>query len=324
MHWDCHTLHCRGPRSKKLNAEPSPSFHGIWPALVTPLHPDLSVDMPKLAAHAQSLLAQGCGGVTLFGTTGEGPSFTLEERKQTLEALIKLGVPADRILVSTSCAALLETLALTRHAALLGTHGSLMLPPFFLKGISEAGVIAAYAQVLDGVADLKPRMYLYHIPQISGVGLTHHVIRTLKDRYPESIVGVKDSGCDTAFSLGLAKAFMPELTIYVGNEPDLPALGRLGSKGAVSGLANFMPQWVHRLVLTPDAPETPAEREQVLALLSVLTRYPLLPAIKSMMHLVSGDPAWLRVRAPLVALTDSEDADLRRQVQALGLANWPR
>jgi 4-hydroxy-tetrahydrodipicolinate synthase len=89
-------------------------------------------------------------------------------------------------------------------------------------------------------------------------------------------------------------------------------------------LANFMPQWVHRLVLTPDAPETPAEREQVLALLSVLTRYPLLPAIKSMMHLVSGDPAWLRVRAPLVALTDAEDADLRRQVQALGLAHWPR
>ena len=145
------------------------------------------------------------------------------------------------------------------------------------------------------------------------------MIRTLKDRYPESIVGVKDSGCDTAFSLGLAKAFMPELTIYVGNEPDLPALGRLGSKGAVSGLANFMPQRVHRLVLAPDAPETPAEHAQVLALLSVLTRYPLLPAIKSMMHLVSGDPAWLRVRPPLVALTEAEDAELRRQVQALGL-----
>ena len=307
-----------------LNAEIRTSFHGIWPALVTPLHPDLSVDPAKLAAHAQSRLAQGCGGVTLFGTTGEGPSFTLEERQQTLEALIKQGVPAERILVSTSCAALLETLTLTRHAALLGTHGSLMLPPFFLKGISEEGVIASYAQVLDGVADLKPRLYLYHIPQISGVGLTHHVIRTLKHRYPESIVGVKDSGCDTAFSLGLAEAFMHQLTIYVGNEPDLPALGRLGSKGAVSGLANFMPRLVHRLVLSPDAPETPAERERVLALLGVLTRYALLPAIKGMMSILSGDPAWMRVRPPLMALTDTEFTQLNQQVQALGLAQLTR
>lgn len=307
-----------------MNTDKQTSFRGIWPALVTPLHADGRIDTPKLAAHAQALLAQGCGGVTLFGTTGEGPSFTLEERKETLEALIQLGVPADRILVSTSCAALLETLALTRHAALLGTHGSLMLPPFFLKGISEAGVIAAYAQVLDGVADLNPRMYLYHIPQISGVGLTPHVIRTLKDRYPQSIVGVKDSGCDTAFSLSLADAFMPGLTIYVGNEPDLPAMGRRGSTGAVSGLANFMPRGVHRLVLSPDAPETPAERERVLALLSVLTRYPLLPAIKGMMSILSGDRAWLRVRPPLVALTDAEYAELNAQIQALGLDGLTR
>ncbi len=307
-----------------MNADAHTSFHGIWPALVTPLHADLSVDTPKLASHAQALLAQGCGGVTLFGTTGEGPSFTLDERKQTLEALVGQGVPAERILVSTSCAALPETLALTRHAALLGTHGSLMLPPFFLKGISEEGVVAAYAQVLDGVADLMPRMYLYHIPQISGVGLTPRVIRTLKDRYPQSIVGVKDSGCDTAFSLSLADAFMPGLTIYVGNEPDLPALGRRGSKGAVSGLANFMPRLVHRLVLSPDAAETPVERERVLTLLAVLTRYALLPAIKGMMSILSGDRAWLRVRPPLVALTDAEYATLSAQIQELGLAPLTR
>lgn len=307
-----------------MNAESQTSFDGIWPALVTPLHADLSVDASKLAAHAQALLAQGCGGVTLFGTTGEGPSFTLEERKQTLENLIQLGVPADRILVSTSCAALPETLALTRHAASLGTHGSLMLPPFFLKGISEEGVIAAYAQVLDGVADWTPRMYLYHIPQISGVGLTPNVIRVLKARYPRSIVGVKDSGCDTAFSLGLADAFMPGLTIYVGNEPDLPALGRRGSKGAVSGLANFMPRLVHRLVLNPDAADTPAERERVIALLAVLTRYALLPAIKGMMGILSGDHAWLRVRPPLVALTDAEYAALSAQIHALGLDKLTR
>lgn len=292
--------------------------------MVTPLQADLRIDLPKLALHAQALLAQGCGGVTLFGTTGEGPSFTLEERQQALLSLIKAGVPADRILVSTSCAALPETLALTRHAALLGTHGSLMMPPFFLKGISQEGVVAAYALVLDGVADLKPRMYLYHIPQISGVGLTPHVIRELKTRYPQSVVGVKDSGCDLSFSLKLAEEFMSELTIYVGNEPDLPALGRLGSQGAVSGLANFMPRLVHRLVLSPDAPQTAVERDQVVALLSVLNQCALLPAIKAVMGLLSGDPSWRRVRPPLMPLSDVEYARMSKQLQALKLENLTR
>lgn len=295
------------------------SLHGIWPALLTPLDGALNIDHARFAAHGRALLAAGCGGVTPFGTTGEGPSFGLGERMAAVDALVEGGVPAARILVSTSCAALPETLALTKHALSLGAWGCLMLPPFFLKGVSDAGIIDAFSYVIDGAADARLRLMLYHIPQVAGVGLSHAVIAELKRRYPDTIVGIKDSQCDRAHSLALVQAFMPALTVHVGNEPDLPELGRRGSTGAVSGLANFMPRLVHRLVSQPDAPGTEQDLAKVNRLLACLGGYALMPALKGIMAMRTGDRSWLRVRPPLVALTPERYAALEAEVRAIGL-----
>ena len=303
------------------NPAPAAAFRGIWPALLTPLKADLSIDHTLLAAHCKSLLARGCPGVTPFGTTGEGPSFSMAERKEAIDQLIKNGIPAAQIMVSTSCAALPETLALTRHAVSAGVHGCLMLPPFFLKGVSDQGIIDSYRYVIDGMGDDLPKLklYLYHIPQVTGISLSHHVIATLKQQYPDTILGIKDSACTTAHSVGLAEAFMKDLTVYVGFEPDLPEMGRRGSTGAISGLANFMPRVVNRLVTQPDAPTTPAERERVIQLISLLGDYSLMPALKGIMAMLSGEPAWLRVRAPLVALTADEFSALKKSIGAFGI-----
>ncbi len=295
------------------------ALRGIWPALVTPLTEDLGIDHSRFAAHSRGLLGAGCGGVTPFGTTGEGPSFSLAERRDAVDALVKNGVPAPRILVSVSCAALPETLALTRHALEIGAHGCLMMPPFFLKGVSDEGVIDAYRYVIDGAADERLRLYLYHIPQVSGVGLSHQVIRMLWSLYPQTIVGIKDSGCELQDSLALARAFMPGLIVYVGNEPDLPELGRRGSTGAVSGLANCMPRLVHRLVTQPDAPGTARDLARAKELLALLGGYSLTPALKGIMAVLTGERAWLRVRPPLVALTGESLAALERQIRAFGI-----
>ena len=305
-------------------SSPGPAaFRGIWPALLTPLNADLSIDHARLAAHCKTLLTNACTGVTVFGTSGEGPSFSMAERKQAIDKLIKNGIPASQIIVSTSCAALPETLALTRHAVATGVHGCLMLPPFFFKGVSDEGIIDSYRYVIDGLADAgsldRLKLYLYHIPQVSGVGLSHHVIAMLKQMYPATILGIKDSGCNTAHSVGLAEAFMKELTVYAGYEPDLPAMGRRGSSGAISGLANFMPRLVNRLVTQPDAAATPAERERVIQLLGLLEGYSLMPALKGIMAVLSGEQAWLRVRPPLVALTENEFESLEKTLRGFGI-----
>jgi len=292
-------------------------FDGIWPALMTPLDAQLNIDHAKMAAHAQALIAQGCGGVTAFGTTGEGPSFSMQERREAIDQLIARGVPAERIIVSTSCAALPETLALTRHAIEHGVHGCLMLPPFFFKGVSDEGVIACYTQVMDTLPASGWRMYLYHIPQVTGVGLSHHVISTLLQRYPQVIVGIKDSAGDRAHSSGLGQAYMPGITVYVGNEPDLPTMGALGSTGAISGLANFLPRTVRRMVKEHNGPQIADDIQTIARVLDTVRPYSLMPALKGIMATISGDDAWLRVRAPLVALTPQAQAELQNAWRAL-------
>ena len=69
-------------------------------AIATPLTKDFHPDVPRLLARAKALMAAGCDGVTLFGTTGEGPEFSVEDRTATLEALIAAGIPAPRIVVA--------------------------------------------------------------------------------------------------------------------------------------------------------------------------------------------------------------------------------
>ena len=301
----------------------APGIPGIWPALMTPLHEDLSIDHERFAAHSRALLDAGCGGVTPFGTTGEGPSFSLDERRAAVEALIARGVPAARILVSTSCAALPEALALTRHAQDVGAWGVLLMPPFFFKGVSDAGIVAAYHQVLDATADRPLRVVLYHIPQVAGVGLSQAVIAELLQRYPERIVAIKDSAGDRAHSVALASTFMapdqPRIGVHVGHEPDLPTLGRLGSRGAVSGLANFMPRAVHRLVCDPDSDAAARDLERIEHLLALLGGYALIPALKAIQAVQTGHMGWRRVRAPLVSLDDARTQALASALAPLGL-----
>ena len=302
-----------------MTSHPAPGLPGIWPALMTPLRSDLSIDHGLFAFHARTLLAAGCGGVTPFGTTGEGPSFTVAERRDAVDALIAAGVPASRILVSVSCAALSDATLLVRHAQDIGAWGVLLLPPFYFKGVSDAGIVAAFAQVLDAVADRPLRVVLYHIPQVAAVGLSHAVIAELLRRYPNNIVAIKDSQCERAHSLALAEAFMPPLGVHVGNELDLPALAARGSRGAVSGLANFMPRTVHRLATEPDATRSATEHARVARLLAWLGGYALIPALKAIMAAQTGDTAWLRVRAPLLALDAEHFQKFSRELAAHGL-----
>jgi 4-hydroxy-tetrahydrodipicolinate synthase len=288
---------------------------GLWCALLTPLDRDGSIDHARFARHGASLLAQGVDGVAPFGTTGEGQSFSLAEREAGLDALLAAGVPAARVVAATGCAALTETVALTRHGVASHCAACLVLPPFFFKEVSDEGLYAWYARVIEGVADSRLRVLLYHIPHVSGVPLSVELVARLAAAFPGIVAGVKDSAGDWANTAALLHR-VPQLAILAGHEPHLPRLVRAGGAGTICGVANIYPKLV-RALLSPEV--TPADEARMATLLEIAFRQPFLPAFKCIVAERTRDPGWLAVRPPQVALADGARRALLAALDDAGL-----
>ena len=299
-------------------------LHGLWPATLTPVAADGTLDTARAVAHNQRMLAAGCDGVALFGTTGEGPAFSNAERKGLLEALLASGVRPAQIIVTTSTCALSDAIDLGRHAAALGCQRQLFMPPFYFRQPRDAGIVEAVAQVVRGIGHPDLKLLLYHIPALSSIEFDHGSIDILARRFPAQVIGVKDSSGSLEHGLALVRAF-PALSILIGAEQHVAATMLAGSPGTINGLANIAPGLMRRIVGAPSrvAPEDEKLLRELLALLDVLPGMPFVSVYKTMLAVQAGDNAWLNVRAPLSALDHTEAHTVRRGYRAIGslLAN---
>jgi len=270
--------------------------------MMTPLDDRFEIDAARAVKHAQSLLEAGCDGITLFGTTGEGPAFSVAERTGFVDALVAGGIPARRIIVCTAAASNVDQIALARHAVQRDCAAVLLLPPFFFRNPTEQGVIDSVAEVIDGVGDARLDVILYHIPQLSSVHFTPAVVKTLVQRYPAQIFGYKDSAGNLEHSLALVKAF-PGLNIFVGAEEHIAPAMRIGGAGSVCGLANLAPHLMARVIGNPQQVSV-QDAEVMSKLLALIGDKPFVSVFKTILAEQKNDAAWLRVRAPLSALDD--------------------
>jgi 4-hydroxy-tetrahydrodipicolinate synthase len=297
---------------------PNEPLQGLWCATLSPLDKRGAFDGARLATHAQRLFAAGVDGIAPFGTTGEGQSFSVAERRAGLDALIEAGIAPRRMLAATGCAALPDAIELTRHALAAGCAGALVLPPFFFKDVTDEGIYAAYAALIDGVGDNRLRLYLYHIPQVSGVGLSVAMVSRLAAAYPVVVAGVKDSSGSFDNSRELVAA-LPQLSIFVGHEPHLPALRKLGGAGTICGIANLYPRLMRRLYDSSLDSSPGGELPLIESVIAALMRFPIFGALKSLQAELSGDASWRALRAPLLPLSTADARALNQAVAAAGI-----
>jgi len=293
----------------------TPIIRGLWCATVTPMAADGAIDDRRFAAHARALFAQGVDGIAPFGTTGEGQSFSCDERRAGLDALLAAGIPATRIVAATGCTPLPETVALTKHAVAAGCIAALVLPPFFWKGVSDDGLFAWYAALIERVGDPRLKLMLYHLPQVSAVPLSVDLTARLAAAFPGVVAGVKDSEGNWAHTSALL-ARVPELAIVIGHEPHLPRLMRAGGAGTICGVANVHAGLV-RALLEPGV--TAADEARIAAFIEVTGRHPFLVSFKSLLADRLRDPGWLPVRAPLTGIDAAQRTALREALAAAGL-----
>lgn len=293
---------------------------GVYCAAATPVHADLSPNLPALTAHCRWLLGEGCDGIALLGTTGEANSFSSPERMAILEATLAAGIAPDRLMPGTGVANLPETIALTRHALSLGVTRVVMLPPFYYKPVSDEGLYAAYSRIIEGVGDARLQVILYHIPQVAGIAISHDLIARLRAAFPETVVGIKDSAGKIENMQAMIARF-PGFSVLAGADPLLLPLMQEGGAGSITATSNLV---ARDLATVFRCANDPAQKDQVaraqdriIAWRNLSNSYVQIPAIKAMVAALHGDAGWVRTRPPLVALAGEELADLNTKLAAL-------
>ena len=262
---------------------------GLWAAAATPIAAAGAIDHDALARHAQRLLRNGCDGLVLFGSCGEGPSFSIAERLAAAEAVLGAGVAAERIALGTGCPAIADTVALTKGMLGLGITRTLLLPPYYFVGVSPEGIEDAFAAVFDAVADARLSACLYHIPQVCGVPVPAAVLGRLRARYGATVSGVKDSSGDFT-SFVAFRAAAPDVASLVGAEVLIARALAAGGQGTICGMANLVPGLLRRLFRDAGVQ---AAIERACAPIDGI------PLLKAALAAMTGEPIWRNVRPPL-------------------------
>lgn len=284
---------------------------GLGVALTTPFRADGRVDEALLARHAKQLLGRGCSTAVLFGTTGEGASIGLAEQRRVLEACIATDIDCRRALIGCVWAtAVDDAVAQARTYLDAEARAVLLPPPYYFKGVGGAGLFRWFAETIEGLGGAARDVVVYDIPQLTSVELGSDVVGRLRQAFPEVVIGVKYSSVDRGHVERLL-AIDPGFAVLIGDETLVAETVRKGGAGAVSGLANLIPELL--LPLAAAGEDDP----RIDDLVAAVVRFPVTPAIKAILADAAGNPQWRRVLPPLAELPDADSARLAASWKAI-------
>lgn len=296
------------------------AIKGILSPVLTPFRPDLSVDGDLLAAQCRWLVSCNVG-LAVFGTNSEGNSLTVSERSDVVQQLVAQGIPAARMMPGTGGCALPDVVSLTTACLRSGVNSVLVLPPFYYKGVSDDGLFAFFSEVIERVGDSDMRMYLYHIPSVSQVGISLDLIDRLMMRYGPVIAGAKDSGGQWENTDAMIERFGARgFAVFAGSENFLMRTLRAGGAGCISATANVNPAAIASLCDEWQSADADARQQRLDTVRSLFSALPMIAAMKTAVAEASDRPDWKRLRPPLVPLTTAQQTQLREAMRQAGFS----
>lgn len=294
-------------------------FGGVNAAVLTPMNADLSVDLDRMAAHCRWLLANGCNGLSVLGTTGEANSLGISERLAVMEGLVERGIPAAKMLPGTGTTAITDTVLLTRRAAELGCPGALLLPPFYYKNPSDDGLFAYFSEVAQRTGGAT-KLYFYHFPQQSAVGFGVGLIGKLLKALPGAFQGVKDSSGNLGNGEAYAANFGAEgFEVYAGDDTLLLPMLRAGGAGCITAAANVNCPVAARVYAHWNTPAGEEAQRTLTATRRAVTSVPLIPGLKSLVARRTGDARWTNIRPPHLKLDAAQERTVFAALEASGM-----
>jgi 4-hydroxy-tetrahydrodipicolinate synthase len=268
---------------------------GVYVANVTPFRAEGTIDTDAYVAHVAWLAKQGVQGVVPFGTNGEGPSVTLQEKLQVLDALFARALPLQ-IIPAVMQGNLQDSLEFVSAINEYPATAVLILPPYFFKPVDADGLRRFFEPLIERS---RHPVLLYHVPKY-GVPVPTELVRDLE------VWGVKDSEGEAGYAETILEAGKG---VLIGTEDDTWRRLQGGAQGLISALANFIPEHlveIYRLVQAGDEEAGQALAARLLEVRKMTKAYAAPALLKRLAQARHGTPMGT-VRPPLVPAPDDYD-----------------
>ena len=202
---------------------------GIFAATMSVLNSDLTLNVDKTIEHAEKLINQGCHGTAIFGSTGQSQLISISEK---IELLNKLSISKykDKHLIGTGLNSLGDTVNFMRIASSLNFNKFLIMPPAYYK-YGDHEVIQFYTKIIESIP--KSKIVLYNFEKLCGYKFSINCVEELVKKFPNNIVGVKDS----SYNL-FEKLKIKNFSIFPGSELKLLKGLELGCSGIITATCN--------------------------------------------------------------------------------------
>jgi len=280
-------------------------IHGTYCAALTPLNTDYSINKELFLEHCNNLLSEDLDGLGIFGTTGEGNSFNVNEKIEAVNYLIDNNIGADKLIPGTGLCSIKDTVLYSKTIAKLKVKAILVLPAFYYKDVSNEGVVEFYKRVIEEVGESDLKYILYNIPQVSGVSIGFEVIEQLIKLFPNNVVGMKESSGNLDNMLKITKYFN-NFSLFSGSDSLALKVCRSGGAGAITATSNISGKLLSYIVNNYKK-DSSIENFQSLQKLqeqireTTLTHEPI-SVLKTFLSVKNNEEEWNRINPPLTVI----------------------
>jgi 4-hydroxy-tetrahydrodipicolinate synthase len=279
---------------------------GIYAASMSLFNKDLSLNIEKTIGHAEKIIDQGCHGVAIFGSTGQAQLISVSEKISLLNKLSQSNYN-DKFLIGTGLNSLSETVNLMKVASSLKFNDFLIMPPAYYK-YGDKEVVEFYSRVVDAVPSSK--IILYNFEKLCGYKFSVECVEELVKKFPEQIVGVKDSSYNLYEHLKI-----DNFSVLPGSESKLLKGLELGCTGIITATCNVTAGLSRKVYDDFIEKKSQTSNEMLCDIRNTFEKFNLISGLHSFMS--NGDEIYKNVLPPVSLLSEKDKKKLIEDLNKL-------
>ena len=281
-------------------------INGIYAAGMSIFNKDLSLNIEKTILHAENIIDKGCHGVAIFGSTGQAQLISISEKIKLLNNLSKSKYK-NKFIIGNGLNSLSETINYIKIALSLNFENFLIMPPAYYK-YSDKEVITFYSKIVEAAPN--SRIILYNFEKLCGYKFSLECVQELVKKFPEQIIGIKDSSYNIYKNLRLK-----DFSILPGSETKLVEGLEIGCSGIITATCNVTAELSRKVYDDFISKKTQTENEKLINVRSAFDKYNLISGLHS--YCAKENDIFRNVLPPLTLLTKENEKELFENLKNL-------